>query len=166
MQEISRLSGSNNAIELDFVEREATPKEMMELAIDLHLGGLSLSNTVSVLDSLGISRTRSTVHNWVQKADLEPRGGRDPEKIALDETIVKVNDGRYWLVAVVEPDTNVILHVRLYPFRDTPLIRCFCVNFEKKALSMMLNSSSMARPGNMPAFSSYHSLSSRNPWQT
>ena len=33
MPEIARLSGSNDAIELDFVEREATPKEMMELVL-------------------------------------------------------------------------------------------------------------------------------------
>ncbi|AKH98006.1 IS240-type transposase [Halanaeroarchaeum sulfurireducens] len=80
MPEISRLNGSNDAIELDFVERKATPKEMMELAIHLHLGGLSLSNTVHFLNIFGISRARSTVHNWSQKANLEPRGGRDPEK--------------------------------------------------------------------------------------
>ncbi|MFB6114492.1 MAG: IS6 family transposase, partial [Halodesulfurarchaeum sp.] len=41
MPEISRLNVSKDAIQLDFVEREATPKEMMELAIHLHLGGLS-----------------------------------------------------------------------------------------------------------------------------
>lgn len=132
MPEIARLNGVNDAIELDFVEREATPKEMMELAIHLHLGGLSLSDTVSVLDSLGVSRARSTVHNWVQKADLEPRGGRDPEKIALDETVVKVNGEQYWLVAAVDPDTNVILHVRLYPSRNTALTKMFLRELKKK----------------------------------
>jgi len=99
MPEIARLSGGSDAIELEFVEREATPTELMELAIHPHLGGLSLSNTVSVLDSFGVSRARSTVHNWVQKANLKPRSGRDPAKIILDETVVNVNDNRYWLVA-------------------------------------------------------------------
>jgi transposase-like protein len=60
---------------LDFVEREATPTEIIELAIHLHLGGLSLSNTVSIHDSFEMNPARSTVHNSVQKADLEPRGG-------------------------------------------------------------------------------------------
>ena len=32
MTEISRLTGGNDAIELDFVEREATPIELMQLA--------------------------------------------------------------------------------------------------------------------------------------
>ena len=109
MTEISRLSGGSDPIELDFVERDATSIEIMELAIRLHLGGLSPSNTVSILDRLGIDRARSTVHNWVQKADLEPRGGRAPAQIALDETVVKVNGDRFWLMAAVEPDTNIIL---------------------------------------------------------
>jgi transposase-like protein len=78
MTEISRLNGGSDAIELDFVEREATSTEMMELAIHLHLGGLSLSNTVSILDKFEVARARSTIHNWVQKADLEPRGGQAP----------------------------------------------------------------------------------------
>lgn len=132
MPEIARLSGGSDAIELGFVEREATPTEMMELAIHLHLGGLSLADTVAVLDSFGVSRARSTVHNWVQKADLEPRGGRDPAKIALDETVVKVNNDRYWLVAAVNPETNVILHVQLYPSRNTALTKMFLRELQEK----------------------------------
>jgi putative transposase len=118
MSEITRLAGCTDSFELDFVEREATPKEAMKLAVRLHLSGLSLSNTVSVLDVLGISRSRSAVHNWVQKSDLEPAAGRDPDKIALDETVVKVDGERFWLYAAVEPDTNVILHVALYSTRN------------------------------------------------
>jgi transposase-like protein len=132
MNEISRLSGGSDAIELEFVEREATPIELMELANHPHLGGLSLADTVSVLDSFGVSRARSTVHNWVQKADLEPRGGRDPAKIALDETVVNVNGDRYWLVAAVNPETNVILHVQLYPSRNTALTKVFLRELQEK----------------------------------
>jgi len=74
----------------------------MRLAINLHLRGLSLSNTVSILDNFGTNRAHSTVHNWVQKADLEPRGGgRNPEKIALDKTVVKIDGENHWLFAAV-----------------------------------------------------------------
>jgi transposase-like protein len=129
MTEISRLSGGSDPIELDFVEREATSIEIMELAIHLHLGGLSLSNTVSILDRFGVDRARSTVHNWVQKADLEPRGGRAPAQIALDETVVKINGERSWLVAPVDPNTNIILHVALY---DTAVTKMFLRELEDK----------------------------------
>ena len=132
MREISRLSGGSDPIELDFVEREATSIEMMELAIHLHLGGLSLSNTVSILDRFGVDRARSTVHNWVQKADLEPRGGRAPAQIALDETVVKVNGDRFWLIAAVDPDINIILHVGLYPSRNTAITKVFLRELQNK----------------------------------
>lgn len=72
MQEILGLSGGSDGIKLDFVEREATPTEIITLGIRRYLVGLSLSTTISVLDILGGSRARSTVHNWVQKAQLEP----------------------------------------------------------------------------------------------
>ena len=132
MTEISRLTGGSDPIELDFVEREATSIEIMELAIHLHLGGLSLSNTVSILDRFGVDRARSTVHNWVQKADLEPRGGRAPAQIALDETVVKVNGERFWLIAAVDPDTNIILHVGLYPSRNTAITKVFLRELQDK----------------------------------
>jgi len=46
MAEIARLSGHSDWIDLDFVEREWTPRRLMKLGIRLHLAGLSLSNTV------------------------------------------------------------------------------------------------------------------------
>lgn len=73
-----------------------------------------------------------TVHNWVQKADLEPRGSRDSENIALDETVVKVNGERFWLVAAGGPETNVILHVRLYPSRNAALTKIFFRKLKEK----------------------------------
>jgi transposase-like protein len=72
MPEITRLVGRIGCFELDFVEREATPEPAMKLGIQLHLAGLSLSNTVSILDMLGVNRCRSTVHNWVQKRIYSP----------------------------------------------------------------------------------------------
>jgi len=49
MAETTRLSDHSDWIELDFVERERTPRRLMELGIRLHLAGLSLSNTVREL---------------------------------------------------------------------------------------------------------------------
>lgn len=86
MPENARLSGSIDQIELGFVEREATPRLLMKLGIQLHLAGLSLSNTVSILEPFGVERARPTVHNWVHKADLQPESGRIPDHVAIDET--------------------------------------------------------------------------------
>ena len=49
MPENDRLNGCLDEITLEFVEREATPRLLMKLSIQLHLAGLSLSNTVSIL---------------------------------------------------------------------------------------------------------------------
>jgi len=114
MPKIRCLNGPSDRIELGFVEREATPKPLMKLSIQLHAAGLSLSDTVSVLESFGVERARSTVHNWVRKAELEPEGGKSPDHVAVDESVIWVNDERYWLYAAVDPATNEFLHVGVY----------------------------------------------------
>ena len=118
MPKPNRLVGCSDWPELEFVEREATPEPAMKLGIQLHLAGLSLSDTSSLLAGLGVDRCRSTVHNWVQKADLQPTEGRNPNHVAVDETVIRVNDQRYWLYAAVDPDTTRLLHVRLFPTKN------------------------------------------------
>jgi len=49
MPEIDSPDGTLAKIELDSVEREATPQLLVKLSIHLHVAGLSLSNTVSIL---------------------------------------------------------------------------------------------------------------------
>ena len=62
MPENTRLGGSIDQIELGFVEREATPKLLMKLGIQLHLASLSLLYTISILEIFGVHRARSTVY--------------------------------------------------------------------------------------------------------
>ena len=138
MDEIARLVGGNDSFELDFLEREATPESAMKLGIRLHLAGLSLSDTVSILDRLGVDRCRSTVHNWVQKAGLQPTGGCDPDYVAVDETVIRVNDQRYWLFAAVDPDTSRLLHVRLFPTRTQAVTEMFLAEFREEHLGQRL----------------------------
>ena len=88
MAEITRLSGDGDWIDLDFVERERTPELAMKLGIQIHLAGLSLSNTISALDSLGVKWSRKAVHDRVQKADLQPTSGKTPTRVAVDETVI------------------------------------------------------------------------------
>lgn len=82
MPETTPFTGGIDVIELGFVDCVFTPKWAMKPALKLHLSGLSLSNIVSILDTCGVHRCQSTVHNWVQKADLALRGGSEPTKIA------------------------------------------------------------------------------------
>lgn len=81
----------SDAIELEFVDRVETPISIIGLAIHLHLVGLSIQKPGEFLANFGIDRCRSTVHYWAKKAGLNPRSGRSPEKIALDESVVKID---------------------------------------------------------------------------
>ena len=95
MVEVTYLSGCSDWLELDFVKRERTPSELMQIGIRLHLAGLSLSNTVSELEKFGVQRSRKAIHDWVQKADLQPANNACPDQIALDGTVIRINGQQY-----------------------------------------------------------------------
>ena len=132
MPENDRLTGCLDEINLEFVEREATPRLLMKLSIQLHLAELSLSNTVSILEVFGVERARSTVHNWVHKADLQPESGRCPDHVAVDETVIQLNDEQYWLYAAVDPETNEVLHTTLEPTTTKVLAHSFLTELSEK----------------------------------
>jgi putative transposase len=119
MPQTERLGGSIEWINLEFVERERTPEQLIEVGIQLHLAGLSLSNTKQRLERLGVERSRTAIHDWVQKADLQPAPETTPNQIAVDETVIRVNGTREWLYAAVDPESNKLLHVRLFQARTT-----------------------------------------------
>jgi putative transposase len=125
MPETDRLVGATDWIDLEFMERERTPEPIVEIGIQLHLGGLSLSNTKQILEKLGVERSRTAIHNWVQKADLQPTGTHASNQVAVDETVIRVGDERHWLYAAVDPVTNEFLHVRLYPARNNSTTKQF-----------------------------------------
>jgi len=132
MPETDRLTTFSGGFELDVVEREATPPPLMKLSIHLHAASLSLSDTISVLDRLGVDRCRTTVHNWVRKADIEPVDDKSPNHVALDETVIQLNNERYWLLAAVDPATIEFLHVRLHPACTIGLTERFLSELREK----------------------------------
>jgi putative transposase len=132
MTKNNRLSGSSSWIDLEFVERERTPQHAIEVGIQLHLAGLPLSNTKQALEKLGVERSRTAIHNWVQKADLQPTSDTVPNQIAVDETVIRVNGEQYWLYAAVNPATNEFLHVRLFQTLTTQLTLLFLRELREK----------------------------------
>jgi transposase-like protein len=132
MAEIARFIEGRDAIELEFVERERTPIEAMQLGIQMHLGGVSLSDTVSILERYGVDRSRKAVHDWVHKADLQPDPGRAPNQVALDETVIRVNDQQYWLYAAIDTETSKYLHVQLFPTYNSGVASIFLGELKQK----------------------------------
>jgi putative transposase len=132
MPESGRLNGDSDWIDLEFMERERTPEEIVEVGIQLHLAGLSLSNTKQYLEKLGVQRSRTAIHNWVHKADLQPTGTRSSNYVAVDETVIQLGTDRYWLYAAVDPKTNQFLHVRLFPTTNSGLTLVFLRELSEK----------------------------------
>lgn len=125
MTEFGRLSDIVDQIELDFVEQEVAPEVLMKLSIHLYLSGLLLSNIVRSLEIFDVKRARSTVHNWIHKDDLQPTSGKNPNHVAVDETVIQLNDEQYWLYAAVDAETNELLHTTLEPTRNTMIAQVF-----------------------------------------
>jgi len=132
MPKTARLTECTEWIDLESVERERTPCEIIEKGIRHHLAGLSLSNTVIFLEELGVDRSRVAVHNWVQKADLQPADGADPDRVAVDQKAIQINDEQYWLYTAADPETNRILHSRLFPTYTIPIARKFLTEVAEK----------------------------------
>jgi putative transposase len=113
--EIARLIGCTDWIDVDFVERQRMPERVMKFGIRLQLAGLSLSNSVAILEELGVERSRKALYDWVQKADLQPAESRTPNHIAVDETVIRINNQQFWLYTAADPETNELLHCGCFP---------------------------------------------------
>lgn len=132
MAEFDRLDAASDWIGSEFVERERTPREMIEVGIRLHVAGVSLSNTKQFLERLGVERSRTAIHNWVQKTDVQPGIDARPNYIAVDETVIQLDDQRHWLYAAVDPKTNEFLHIRLFQTRTTERTMLFLRELQEK----------------------------------
>jgi hypothetical protein len=67
------------------------------LGIRLDVAGLSLSDIVSVLEVFGVESHQMNVHRWTKKADLQPPSGARPTHVAVNETVIQLNDEQFWL---------------------------------------------------------------------
>jgi transposase-like protein len=52
----------------------------------------------------------------------------------VDETVIRVKNQRYWLFAAVDPGTNHLLHVRLFPIKNQALTEMFLIKLREKHL--------------------------------
>jgi putative transposase len=145
MPENTRLSGSLAQINPECIEREASPRWLMRLGIQLRLAVLPFSDTTSAFETFGVERARSTVHNQVHEADPRPESGRCPDHVAVDETVIRLTDQRYWPCAVVDPTTNELLYATLEPTTTKVSLARFRRNALGNTLSPTPCFSSMAR---------------------
>ena len=68
----------------------------------------------------------------MKKADLQPVSGKPQNQIAVDETVIRINDQQFWLYAAANPQTNEILHLRLFSTTTTALTDIFLKELRQK----------------------------------
>jgi len=92
------------------------------------------------------------VHSWVQKADLQPLDDAYPDHIAVDETVIQLNDKRFRLYAAIDPRTNRMLHISSLRREIKRLPRCSLLNSVTNISSMTRSFSSILHRGrNLPS---------------
>jgi transposase-like protein len=125
MTEIGRLSESIAWIDLSFVERDRTPEWAIQVGIRCHLAGMSLRDASQFLEKLGVQRSHVAIHEWVHKANLQPISTISADQLAVDEKMIRLHGQEFWLYGAVDPQTNEILHVSLFPTATKQTTRWF-----------------------------------------
>lgn len=109
--------------EIEFVEREWTDRQFVELAILLYNHGVSLRKVARVLGWLGVDRSHVAIWTWIQKfgQQLEEAGRRPaadlPAVVLIDETAITQQGEEFTLFAAVDPNTRHLLHASVAPSR-------------------------------------------------
>ena len=132
MAEFDRLSGSITWIDLSFVERRRTPEWAIEVGIRCHLAGMSLRDASQHLERLGVDRSHVAIHEWVHKAELQPVSTVTEDQIAVDEKVIRLNGDDHWLYGAVDPATNEIIHVSLFPATTKQTTRWFLAELHRQ----------------------------------
>jgi len=132
MAEFDRLSESIEWIDLSFVERNRTPEWAIQVGIRCHLAGMSLRDASQFLDELGVDRSHVAIHDWIHKAELQPISTVTADQLAVDEKVIRINGADYWLYGAVDPNTNEIIHVRLFPATTKQTTRWFLADLHRR----------------------------------
>ena len=115
-----------------FVERERRDPEVIALSILLYQQGLSLRRVQETMGYLDQDITYRGVHYWIQKlgSELEWNNGKLPNKVVVDETVVKVGGERWYLYAAINPNDRRIVYAAIYPTRNSMTTKSFFKDIE------------------------------------
>ena len=127
-----RLNGCIEWIDLSVVERQRTPEWAIQVGIRCHLAGMSLRDASKFLEELGVQRSHVAIHEWVHKADLQPVSTVTADQLAVDEKMIRLHGQKFWLYGAVDPHTNKILHVRLFPTANKQTTRWFLADLHRR----------------------------------
>jgi len=75
---------------------------------------MSTRDASQILDELGVKPSHVAVHNWVQKAHLQPASTVSADQLAIEETVIRVDGDDHWLYGAVAPETTESRQFRLF----------------------------------------------------
>jgi len=86
---------------------------------------MSLRDTSQFLGELGVQRSHVAIHNWVHKAELQPILTVSADQLSIDEKMIRLHRKKVWLYGAVDPKTNEIVALQLYPTATEVTTRWF-----------------------------------------
>jgi len=72
------------------------------------------------------------IHDRVHKAELQPLSTVTADQRAVDEKMIRLHAQEFWLYGTVDPHTNEILHVRLFPTANKQTTRWFLTDLHRR----------------------------------
>lgn len=100
----------------DYWDRERTVTPIWAFAVQFHSAGLSLRETVAILDLLDVDRPHGAVWNWTHRLT---ENQTDPpwsalQRVAVGETAIQIGTEWQWCYAAIDLDSIVILGLELF----------------------------------------------------
>jgi len=118
----------------DVWENERTPTPVWRFGVPLHTVGLSIRETVAILDLLGVDRSHDAVWNWVHtlsEAQSDPPTA-SPSRVAVDEKQIEVDGEKKWLYAAIDTESRLLLEIDVFSRRGTDPAAAFLHRLTEK----------------------------------
>ncbi|WP_153554661.1 IS6 family transposase [Halomicrobium sp. LC1Hm] len=136
----------------DVWENERTPTPVRRFGVRLHTAGLSIGETVAILELLGVDRSHGAVWNWVHtlsEAQSDPptftransRAAHqiasdlrttEPSRVAVDEKQIEVDGEKKWLYAAIDTNSKLLLEIDVFSRRGTDPTAAFLHRLTEK----------------------------------
>ena len=109
------FSDALGATDTDCWDRERTANALTGVAVRLHSAGLSLRETVAILDLLDVDRSHGAVWDWTHRlADYQDD---PPRRVAVDETAIQIGTEWRWCYAAIYLDSMPVFDVEVFSRR-------------------------------------------------
>ena len=105
------------------IRTESGRRRLRAFAVRLRSAGLSLRETVAILDPLGVDRSLEAVQDWTHRLaddqDDPPRSIYTPQRVAVDETAIQIGSEWRWCYAAIELDSMLVFDIEAFSRRGT-----------------------------------------------